>query len=265
MKAVQVVTLYTVLFSAPALSQAVSGTVTERTSGLPVRGVGVVLLDSDGRVRMGALSDSVGRYRIAAPSTGHYRLTFSRAGLLRFETQDLELRLGTDLVFDATMTTSVTTLASVEVVAEAPVERPSGNPHKYDEFLRRRKFGLGTFLTRKELESRPRHQLQDIFNGVPGIKVRHNGSQWTLQSQRCSGKSIPGLDAGALAGRSVGPDKKMTPMLFIDGSRVFDIYALSDISPAQVEAVEVYQGAAQLPAEAKGDACFAIFIWLKSG
>ena len=204
-------------------------------------------------------------FHLTAPSAGRYRLTFSRAGIARFESSAQELREGSDLTFDAVLTTSITTLASVEVIAESPVNRPPGNPHKYDEFLRRRKLGLGTFLTRAELESRPRHQLQDVFNGVPGIKVRHNGAQWTLQSQRCSGKHIPGLDAGALAGGSVGPDKKLTPMLFIDGARVFDVYALSDISPAQVEAVEVYQGASQLPAEAKGDACFAIFIWLKSG
>jgi hypothetical protein len=70
-------------FPVLAWSQAVSGTVTERTSGLPIRGVGVVLLDTDGRVRMGAVSDSAGSYRLTAPSAGRYRLTFSRAGIAR--------------------------------------------------------------------------------------------------------------------------------------------------------------------------------------
>jgi hypothetical protein len=54
-------------------------------------------------------------------------------------------------------------------------------------------------------------------------------------------------------------------MVFIDGARMHDVSALSELSPSQVEAVEIYQGASQLPAEAKGDACFAVFVWLRSG
>jgi hypothetical protein len=38
---------------------------------------------------------------------------------------------------------------------------------------------------------------------------------------------------------------------------------LREIPPQEIEAIEVYQGAGEMPAEAKGDACFAIFIWLR--
>ncbi len=156
---------------------------------------------------------------------------------------------------NASLSIGVTTLATVDVVAEREFNAPAGSRRKYDEFLRRRAVGLGTFLTRGDLDSRPRHQMQEVFNGIPGLKVRHNGAQWTLQSQRCSGKSIPGLDP---------VEDKRNPMFFVDGVRLRDISALSYITPSQVEAVEVYQGPAQLPAEARGDACFAIFIWLRA-
>ncbi len=90
--------------------------------------------------------------------------------------------------------------------------------------------------------------------------MRHNGTQWFLRSQRCSGNTIPGIDASV-----GGAQRKLDPMLFIDGVRVLDISALANISPGQIEAVEVYQGSAQLPAEARGDACFAVFVWLNNG
>jgi len=260
-----VVTLAVLFPFSTGLAQTVSGTVIEQTTGLPVRGVGVVLFDPAGRPRMAALSDSVGKYRMSVTSPGIYRLTFRRVGLNPREGIEANLLVGSEAVVNATLSRSVTTLATVSVVGERIVDSPPGNRHKYDEFLRRKAIGLGTFLTREDLQSRPRHQMQEVFNGIPGIKVRHNGTQWTLQSQRCSGRSIPGLDAGALAGQSAGPDPKLKPAVFLDGVRLFDISALSELSPSQVEAVEVYQGAAQLPAEAKGDACFAIFVWLNSG
>jgi hypothetical protein len=215
---------------------------------------------------MGALSDSLGRYRLSVASDGHYTLAFTRSGLKPVEGVKVTLRKGVEEVVDATLSRGVTTLSTVNVVGERTMDRPPGNPHKYDEFLRRRAIGLGTFLTREEIHSRPRHQIQEIFNGIAGIKVRHHGTQWFLRSQRCSGKFIPGLDGGAVGGSSTGAiDPKLNPMLFIDGIRVHDHTALSDLSPSQVDAVEIYQGGSQMPVEARGDACFAIFVWLKNG
>jgi hypothetical protein len=247
-----------------AQAQIVRGTITEQATGLPVRGVGVLLRDLAARPRMAALSDSLGRYSMTAPQSGSYVLNFSRAGLNALDGVAVALSAGSEKVVDATLTRSVTKLATVDVVGESVVERPAGNPHKYDEFHRRRALGMGTFLTREQIHSRPRHQMQELFNGIPGIKVRHNGTAWKLQSQRCSGRSIPGLDVAALAGATSGPDPKYNPMLFIDGVKVQDITAISELSPSQVEAIEVYQGAAQLPSEARGDACFAIFVWLRN-
>lgn len=246
-------------------TQTVAGTITEQATGLPIRGVGVVLRDSESRPKMGALSDSLGRYRMTAPSNGQYSLTFTRAGLMPLSGVAVTLQNGSEEVVNATLSQGITTLSTVNVVGTRPVDTPPGNPRKYDEFLRRRAVGLGTFLTREEIHSRPRHQIQEIFNGIPGVKVRHYGTQFFLRSQRCSGKFIPGLGTGGGGGGRGGTDPKLEPMLFVDGIRVREVSALSNISPAQVDAIEVYQGAAQMPAEAKGDACFAIYVWLKNG
>jgi hypothetical protein len=55
------------------------------------------------------------------------------------------------------------------------------------------------------------------------------------------------------------------PILFVDNVRVKGLSYLSELNPSQIEAIEIYQGPSELPAEAKGMACAAIFIWLRSG
>src|SRR5687768_2744231 len=139
-----------------AHTQSVSGTITEQATGLPVRGVGIVLRDSDARPRMGALSDSLGRYRLSVAADGQYTLAFTRSGLKPVEGVKVSLRKGLEEVVNATLARGVTTLSTVNVVGERGMDRPPGNPHKYDEFLRRRAIGLGTFLTREQIHSRPR-------------------------------------------------------------------------------------------------------------
>ena len=55
-----------------APAQAVVGTVRDRTTSRPIRGAFVVLLDSSGMRRRGALTDSAGRFAMTAPAPGLY-------------------------------------------------------------------------------------------------------------------------------------------------------------------------------------------------
>lgn len=120
---------------------------------------------------------------------------------------------------------------------------------------------MGTFLTREDIEARPLTRIQQLFSSIPGLKVRQIGTQWVIQSQRCS-VGLPSAGMQREAERGI-KDPKWFPLLFIDGFRVNGIATLNDISPSAIEAIEVYQGSAQLPAEARGDACAAIFVWLR--
>lgn len=157
-------------------------------------------------------------------------------------------------------------LDTVRVTGRPLVQPPPGNPTKYDEFLRRRQLGFGHFFTRQEIEESGMNMVHDLLRMIPGMLVSVSGTTPTIQSRRCPGGSIPGMDPTALlGGRGRKKDPTQQPMLFVDGHRVRDIESLDDIHPGQIEAMEVYQGAAQLPAEAKGDSCAAIFIWLRSG
>jgi hypothetical protein len=246
-------------------AQVVRGRIAEKSSRAPVAGVGVLLLDRTNRPRMAALTDSSGYYRIVAPAEGAYRLSFSRTGLTTLRINTVNLHSGSDMVLDTALTMSVTTLTPVNVEAKLEVHPPPGNPHKYDEFLRRKSLGFGHFITRDEIDSKPQSDTRALFSNIAGIKFRIDGARWFLTSQRCSGGSIPGMGTGNY--RKPLKDEKYDPMIFINGLPISrssnGMEMLREIPPQEIEAVEVYQGAAEMPPEAKGDACFAIFIWLR--
>jgi hypothetical protein len=89
------------------------------------------------------------------------------------------------------------------------------------------------------------------LQGIPGLLVRQNGADWLIESQHCASDPFSNLPP-------------QPPLIFVDGFLARDGAARLDaIKPQEVEAIEVYQGAAQLPAEARGNGCAAIFIWLR--
>jgi len=56
--------------------------------------------------------------------------------------------------------------------------------------------------------------------------------------------------------------------LYIDGAMVMPdnrVDAFSALRPGDVEAVEVYRSPTELPAEAMGNACGAIYVWTRFG
>jgi outer membrane receptor protein involved in Fe transport len=156
-------------------------------------------------------------------------------------------------------TTGSSTLPAVTVTAKPVVETAGPNWRKYDLFLMRRKLGMGTFLTRDQIEAKPAAQTFQLFQNIPGLKISQHGTQWIIRSQRCPAK----LPMAGGPPPDMDGDNPEYPILFIDGFRVRGLNTLNTLKPNEIEAIEVYQGAAQLPAEAKGNACAAIFVWLR--
>lgn len=76
------------------------------------------------------------------------------------------------------------------------------------------------------------------------------------------------LDApGSLEGMMKGSKPAAgTFALYVDGMRTNDELVpetLKEMSSSDVEALEVYKGPSELPMEALGDACSAIYIWTR--
>lgn len=246
--------------SAPLAAQSVSGTVREKTSGTGVVGAVVILFDTGKKLKAAVQSSPEGTYSISAPAPGRYYLSVQKAGLTTIETPPFLLAASTPVIKDIDATIAAPTLAAVTVTGKSVVKTSGPNKHKYDEFLLRRSLGIGTFLTREQIEAKPSTQTPQLFQGISGLKVSQHGTQWFIHSQRCPAKLAA---AGPGAENMDGDDPEFFPILFIDGFRVKGLSTLQDINPSQIEGIEVYQGASQLPAIAKGNACAAIFVWLR--
>ncbi|NOT09931.1 MAG: TonB-dependent receptor plug domain-containing protein [Gemmatimonadales bacterium] len=125
------------------------------------------------------------------------------------------------------------------------VQKPGryAGTEKYDDFFRRKKFGFGTFRTREDIDRASPMRTVDLLQGIPSVTVTSDGAIF----RRCSG---PAARVG----------------VWIDGWRVLESEvgeALQSISPRDIEMMEVYRSAAQLPGEFLIDSCAAIVIWTR--
>jgi len=130
--------------------------------------------------------------------------------------------------------------------------------HKYDEFYIRKATGIGTFITREEIDRQFKASTQELLQTIPGILIRQTGTTWWVQFTRCGRAKEPGV---LTAGKPSEPVQVFVEVRFSsDGTD-----RLEEINPADIEAIEIYKGPSQLPAIARGKGCGAIFIWLRDG
>lgn len=111
----------------------------------------------------------------------------------------------------------------------------------------------GRLFTREDIRASGRSSLADLLRTVPGAQVttRSDGSVHVLFA-RCRGKLLPRGD-GTLPGTGT--------QLFINGMKVQDAAAeVGALRLSDIEALEIYRGPAELPADAVGDGCAAIFV-----
>ena len=125
---------------------------------------------------------------------------------------------------------------------------------KYDEVFLRRRVGLGKLITRDDIDQRFGLRTYELLQNIPGIHV-WNGPPKRLRFTRCQ-------DPGGIS-------------VFVDGVRQLDdssalglgeepvIATLSQINPADIEMIEVYRGASEIPAVFHWNGCAVIAIWTK--
>jgi hypothetical protein len=229
---------YDSLVSRPAKRATIVGAVRDE-SGSPIGGAEIRLAAGQPNV----ISDSLGRFQVTNLPAGTFVIHARRLG---FAAQDFPITLsaGQRRNVRLDLPHMAYQLSAVEISA------PETN-RKFEEFFSRRSFGLGTYVAKKEIQNRNAFNTTQLLQGIPGLLVRQSGNQWIIQSQRCGGDPFSNTPP-------------QPPIVFVDGFMAQDgAGALDAIKPNEVEAIEVYQGAAQLPAEARGKGCAAIFIWLR--
>lgn len=115
-------------------------------------------------------------------------------------------------------------------------------------FERRRSNGFGHFITREQIELQNPQRTSDLLRGMVGVTVTGGGPRF----------------------RAAGGASACEPAYFLDGLPIGGgALDLDAISPKSIESIEVYSGAATVPAALRSaltpGGCGAIALWTRHG
>ena len=252
---------------APGAKPAVRGLVVSEQG--PVSGAAIRLRSADSAHTLGAVTSERGSFEIATVPAGSWTLQVRRVGysehaqtIVVVESRPVDLRI--------TLQRIAQPLDTVAVVRRAEVPERYGPISRMDEFYRRRARERGRFYTREDIEASGRSSLIDLLRTVPGARVRTQpGNLAEVSFARCSGP-VRLSQSGRLSAVAAGATGGRTPFvaLYVDGVLIDTVsvrQTLAELHLSDIEAIEVYRGVSELPLEAMGNACAAIFVWMRFG
>jgi hypothetical protein len=222
--------------AAQAQTSAIRGQVVEQGTGHPVLGATVTLVGTT----KSATSDSSGHFRYEGLTPGLYVVQVNAIGFSKGIFQ-LELREGEALSRVFELTPRVYGMDPLTVEAE---RRSAGR--RFDEFRQRMARGVGSFITKEDIERRNPSNLMDMLRTLRGVHAECQGSNCIV--------------------RFSGQPTSCEPKYVLD-NLPSDSWIVESLNPRDIEGVEVYRGASEMPAEYGGSdaACGAIVVWTKSG
>jgi Outer membrane receptor for ferrienterochelin and colicins len=223
----------------PALGTAIlTGTVTA-TNGNLLQGAQVLLLGTN----LGTRTDESGKFRLGGLPGGTQSIEIRQIGYAP-RRYAVDLSPNRESKLSVVLEERAVVLEAVEVAGK----KGSGIPG----FDARQKRGFGNFITRDDIEKRGAIRTTDLFRTIPGVQVNWNGSGYTVQMARAATGYCP-----------VQYYIDGAPFLSTGGDDMDMI-----VQPQDIQAIEVYKGPTDTPAEFQGSggaACGTIVIWTRRG
>jgi Carboxypeptidase regulatory-like domain len=250
--AVSAITLHAQSLAAQPRNARVNGAVVDKTSGAPVSGATVVFLgdgralttDSSGLFRFEKLPSGIARFLVRAPGFPAGALIVALA-----PGEALDRRVELDSVTPARVveTAPAPARSNGQMLAPVTVEAERSLGPRFAAFERRRKTGGGQYLTHDDIVNRQYSTLQDVARSLRGVNVECSGG-----SQGCQI-------------RMVRAPMRCLPEYIVDDN-VDNIFGPT-VPVRDIEGLEVYTGAADVPGEYAGRnaGCGVIVIWTRSG
>ena len=179
-------------------------------------------------------------------------------------------------------------LPEIQVTARYAKPARYAGTTKYDEYFRRRRLGLGEFISREEIEARAPSHTPEILQGRAGIRVdlRHadepggvGGSMISfsrcneyppkinvyVDGHRLIPRNAPGLNGGESPLGFIARHPTSKELEERRETRMIVGEMLERINPSDIELIEIYRGPGEVPAEFYDGNCGAIAIWTRSG
>jgi hypothetical protein len=189
-------------------------------------------------------TDSLGRLVFVGLARGSVEVASRHLGY-RAQSQQVEI---TGRPFD-----SVTFILAEQPVplSEVDVSATSANPF-FRGFESRRERGIGTFVTREQIDAQHTSTASDLFRTIPQVKLVRAGTGLGVRFP--SNMSLRGRGSNMCA-----------PMIWLDGQRVPGM-EIDDLRATDIEGIEIYRGAATMPAQFATPGlvqCGAIVVWTR--
>ena len=188
-----------------------------------------------------AKTDEHGRFTFTDLPTGAVELSLRRLG---YQPTKVTLVVGqlTDTV-RVVLQHHPTTLAAIELE-----ERAMRQMLWIEDFHRRRMSGMGTYLSREEIESRRASRASDLLRNLPGIRFVN-----------MQGRTGVRFVSAAIQRRDC------IPMIWIDGQRAPGM-EIDEVVVTNIEGIELYNGPSTTPmrfsqSQSLRSSCGTIVIW----
>jgi hypothetical protein len=209
----------------PVSGQLLRGRVIHAGTGAGIPDVAVLLLSDTTLVRA-VITDSLGAFEIELPRTGRYRISASRAGYRAVGPAPFTAPAGRVLDVVVRMADDIVVLDPLDVRAR-PMALTTVDRAR-ERIERNRSRGIGTHITRAEIEAGSRNTLTDLLAG-------QRAQQW----------------------------RGCRPALYIDGALIADYTPDLDvlITPDDIEAVEMYSGPVPRAGFQDRAGCGLLLVW----
>jgi hypothetical protein len=235
-----------------------TGVALDSTRHEPIVGVEIAFPD----ISLATTSNDRGEFRIENVPAGTHRMTARRIGYGFADTQ-LTFTPG-DFVNRRVVLSRFVTLDSV-VVSTTIEDR------RLREFEENRKFGMGHFWTRAELEKLHFERLEQALDGVSGARVRRGLSSYTWVGGRPSPGSVP-FNPNAFD-KKHGAGRGCYAHVYVDGVAMFTgkpeepLFDLNSLSVFDIVAMEFYASRLQTPGQylLPNATCGVLVIWRRRG
>lgn len=210
--------------------------------GAPIPGVEVSIFG----LGLVTRTDSLGRLVFAELPQGSLDLTIRHLG---YHAQADRVTI-TGAPYDSVRFRLAEQLVSLSEVDVSAAER---HPF-FQGFDQRRARGIGTFVTREQIDAQHTSTPSDLFRTIPQVRLVHAGMGMGIRFP--SNQVIRGRGSSFCA-----------PLIWLDGQKVPGM-EIDDLRATDIEAIELYRGVATTPAQfATGGViqCGAVVVWTRRG
>jgi hypothetical protein len=196
---------------------------------------GLIFLDS---VRHDVPISSQGRFVLASLTPGRHRVEIRAVG---YRPHVLEVALDDGQILERQFPMFFTGDKLPDLTVEA---RNSKLLPRFNDFERRRQQGLGFYITREDIKAKGYMNMGDAVRTIQGVRVDCGVVECVIHMARST--------AGCF------------PTYYVDGHLARSFAESTPIS--DVQGIEVYRGAAEMPGEFSGSGamCGVIAIWTRA-